>query len=232
MSGKALLECEGVRLAYRTGRRALEILKGASLAVREGECLAVTGLSGAGKSTLLNVLGGLSRPDAGTVRFDGRDLYAMGERERSRFRAKELGFVFQSYHLLPEMTIAENVAMAGLSLPGGWLRGRALKERAEDLLRRVGLGARLAHRPNELSGGEQQRAALARALMNHPRLLLADEPTGNLDATTGEEVLKALFALRGSEGLTVVMVTHNEDIAARCTRRVRMAEGRIEGGAE
>lgn len=223
----ACLECRGVELSYRTGQRVLPILRGVDLAVSEGECLAITGLSGAGKSTLLNVLGGLCRPDAGTVGWLGRDVYRMRERERSRWRAREVGFVFQSYHLLPEMTIEENVVLAGLNLPGAWCRGRALRERAAALLDRVGLAERRAHRPNELSGGEQQRAALARALMNHPRLLLADEPTGNLDATTGEEVLRCLFELRESEGLTVVMVTHNEDLAGRCSRRVRMEGGRI-----
>ncbi|MBR6022642.1 MAG: ABC transporter ATP-binding protein [Kiritimatiellae bacterium] len=223
----ALLGCRGVKLAYRTGKRALEILKGVDLEVREGECLAITGLSGAGKSTLLNVLGGLCRPDEGCVEWKGKDVYRMGEGERSRWRAREVGFVFQSYHLLPEMTIEENVLLAGLNLPGGWLRGKALRERASGLLERVGLGGRRAHRPNELSGGEQQRAALARALMNHPKLLLADEPTGNLDAQTGEDVMRCLFELRETEGLTVAMVTHNEELAGRCTRRVRMEEGRI-----
>jgi predicted ABC-type transport system involved in lysophospholipase L1 biosynthesis ATPase subunit len=228
MSDGPILAAEGVERRYATGRRVLEVLRGVDLDVREGEALAITGMSGAGKSTLLHILGGLDRPDAGRVAFAGRDWYAMGERERGRVRAKQVGFVFQAYHLLPEMSVLENVMLAGMNQPGAVWRGRALRARAVELLGQVGLEARMTHRPNELSGGEQQRVALARALVNHPILLLADEPTGNLDSKTGEDVLACLFDLRKREGLTLVMVTHNEDIAERCGRRIRMRDGRIE----
>ena len=217
MSDGPILAAEGVERRYATGRRVLEVLRGVDLEVREGEALAITGMSGAGKSTLLHILGGLDRPDAGRVAFAERDWYAMGERERGRVRAKQVGFVFQAYHLLPEMSVLENVMLAGMNQPGAVWRGRAL---------------RMTHRPNELSGGEQQRVALARALVNHPSMLLADEPTGNLDSKTGEDVLACLFDLRKREGLTLVMVTHNEDIAERCGRRIRMRDGRIEGGEQ
>ena len=228
MSESAILEAAGVERHYDTGRRRLEVLRGVDLRVQAGEAVAITGMSGAGKSTFLHILGGLDRPDAGTVRFEGRDWQSMGERERGRIRAARVGFVFQAYHLLPEMSVEENVWLAGMNQPGAMWRGRALRKRAAELLEQVGLGARRGHRPNELSGGEQQRVALARALMNRPVLLLADEPTGNLDSKTGEDVLACLFSLREREGLTLVMVTHNEDIAARCGRQVRMRDGRIE----
>ena len=222
-----LLCAEGLTKSYVAGRRRLDILRGVNLAVAEGESLAITGMSGAGKSTLLHVLGGLDRPDAGRVLFAGSDLATLREGERSRLRAREIGFVFQAYHLLPEMTILENVVLAGLNVPGAWMRNARLHERAEHLLSTVGLSARMTHRPTELSGGEQQRAAIARALMNHPRLLLADEPTGNLDSTTGAGVLECLFDLRRQEGLTLVMVTHNDNVAARCDRHLWMRDGII-----
>lgn len=222
---RVLLAAEGLKKSYVAGRRRLEILRGVDLTVAEGESLAITGMSGAGKSTLLHLLGGLDRPDAGRVLFAGADLASMREGARARIRAREIGFVFQAYHLLPEMNILENVMLAGLNVPGAWLRGAKLRARAEELLAQVGLTARITHRPNELSGGEQQRVALARALMNHPRLLLADEPTGNLDSQTGADVLACLFALRQQERLTLVMVTHNEDVADRCDRRLWMRDG-------
>ena len=227
MSSEPLLLAEAVAKAYVAGQRRLDILRGVDLAVAEGESLAITGMSGAGKSTLLHILGGLDRPDSGRIVFAGRDLATLSERERAKIRARDVGFVFQSYHLLPEMDILENVVLAGLNVPGAWCRGARLRERAKALLDQVGLSARLAHRPNELSGGEQQRGAIARALMNRPRLLLADEPTGNLDSTTGDGVLQCLFDLRAREGLTLVMVTHNDDVAARCDRHLWMRDGRI-----
>lgn len=208
------------------GSRTLEVLRGVSLGVTEGESLAISGISGAGKSTLLHVMGGLDRPTAGRVLYRGRDLYAVGDRERSAVRAQKIGFVFQAYHLLPELTVLENVLLPGLSAYGAFLRGPRLRERAAMLLGRVGLSARALHRPNELSGGEQQRVAIARALMNGPELLLADEPTGNLDSRTGEDVLHYLFELAREEGLTLVMVTHNEAVAARCGRHVELRDGR------
>ena len=221
----SLVEAVGVRRSFAVGSRRIDVLRGVSLAVAEGESLAVTGASGAGKSTLLHVLGGLDRPTEGRVFYRGRDFYAAGDRERSAIRARKIGFVFQAYHLLPELTVLENAMLPGLSQHGAFLRGARLRERAAELLARVGLAERALHRPNELSGGEQQRAAIARALMNSPELLLADEPTGNLDSKTGEEVLSYLFELAESEGLTLVLVTHNEAVAARCGRHVVLRDG-------
>ena len=221
----SLIEAVEVRRSFEMGVRTLEVLRGVSLAVAEGESLAITGMSGAGKSTLLHVLGGLDRPTSGRVLYRGRDFYAAGDRERSAIRAQKIGFVFQAYHLLPELTVLENVLLPGLSAHGAFLRGKALRARAAELLARVGLSERAVHRPNELSGGEQQRVALARALMNGPELLLADEPTGNLDSRTGEDVLRYLFDLAAERSLTLVIVTHNETVAARCQRHVVLRDG-------
>ena len=221
----SLVQAIAVRRSYAVETRMLDVLRGVDLSVAEGESLAITGMSGAGKSTLLHVLGGLDRPTSGQVLYRGRDLYALGDRERSAIRAQKIGFVFQAYHLLPELTVLENVLLPGLSAAGAFLRGQRLRARAADLLARVGLTERAAHRPNELSGGEQQRAALARALMNGPELLLADEPTGNLDSKTGEDVLRYLFELAAEQNLTLVIVTHNEAVAARCRRHVVLRDG-------
>ena len=221
----SLVQAIAVRRSYAVETRMLDVLRGVDLSVAEGESLAITGMSGAGKSTLLHVLGGLDRPTSGQVLYRGRDLYALGDRERSAIRAQKIGFVFQAYHLLPELTVLENVLLPGLSAAGAFLRGQRLRARAADLLARVGLTERAAHRPNELSGGEQQRAALARALMNGPELLLADEPTGNLDSKTGEDVLRYLFELATEQNLTLVIVTHNEAVAARCRRHVVLRDG-------
>ena len=221
----SLVEARDIRRAYAMGSRTLEVLRGVSLSIDEGGSTAITGMSGAGKSTLLYILGGLDRPTSGRVLYRGRDLYAAGDRERSAIRAQKIGFVFQAYHLLPELTVLENVLLPGLSQAGAFLRGGKLRARAEELLGRVGLAERALHRPNELSGGEQQRVVLARALMNGPELLLADEPTGNLDSQTGEDVLRYLFELAAERSLTLVIVTHNEAVAARCRRHVALRDG-------
>ena len=221
----SLVQAIEVRRSFAMETRTLDVLRGVTLSVEEGESLAITGLSGAGKSTLLHVLGGLDRPTSGKVLYRGRDLYAAGDRERSAIRAQKIGFVFQAYHLLPELTVSENVLLPSLSAHGAFLRGAKLRTRAEELLGRVGLADRALHRPNELSGGEQQRVAIARALMNGPELLLADEPTGNLDSKTGEDVLRYLFGLAAEQGLTLVIVTHNEAIASRCGRHVVLRDG-------
>ena len=223
-----VMEVVEVHRRFTVGARALDVLRGVSLTVSAGESLAITGLSGAGKSTLLHVMGGLDRPSAGQVRYRGRNLYAAGDRERSAIRAQKIGFVFQAYHLLPELTVLENVLLPGLSADGAFLRGKALHARARELLAQVGLAERMTHRPNELSGGEQQRAAIARALMNRPELLLADEPTGNLDSRTGEDVLQYLFKLAAESHLTLVLVTHNEAMAARCSRHLHLRDGLIQ----
>jgi len=218
----------------RRGAPPLRVLQGVSLEVAPGEHVAILGRSGSGKSTLLNLLGGLDRPDRGhdaVVRIAGRDLLGMREGARARERARSIGFVFQSFHLLPELTILENVRLPALALPGG--RKPEKLARARRLLEAAGLGDRLGHRPAELSGGEQQRAAVARALMNAPALLLADEPTGNLDSLTGMQVLDLIFDLSGSFFETppaLLMVTHSDAIAARCDRTLRLADGRLAPG--
>ncbi|MBQ7251611.1 MAG: ABC transporter ATP-binding protein [Kiritimatiellae bacterium] len=229
MNENEVLRAEGIRKSFRLGKSksAVEVLKGVDFALCQGETVAITGASGAGKSTLLYALAGLEKPDAGEVRYAGRSLYRMGANARAALRVKEIGFVFQAYHLLPELTVLENAMLPALALPGAWKRGKELRERASALLARVGLAAREKHRPGELSGGEQQRAAIARALVNAPRLIFADEPTGNLDSASGEEVLRLLFGEVAAAGLTLLMVTHNDAVAARCDRHVKMMDGRI-----
>ena len=214
--------------AYILHGQRLEILKGASFRAQPGETLAIVGRSGAGKSTLLHVLGGLDRPEAGEVLVAGQSLYQLRAGRRTRLRAEAIGFVFQAYHLLPEMDITENVMLPGMAL--GKLSRRALRARAEALLERVGLADRRRHTPLELSGGEQQRAAIARALMNEPPVLLADEPTGNLDAKTGDAVLDLLFALTKERNAVLAMVTHNPETAARCDRTLTLQDGLIVEG--
>lgn len=221
----ALLEARDLRRVYTVGPAACEVLKGISLQVRRGESLCIMGASGAGKSTLLHILGGLDQPTAGTVWLDGQDLYALSPARRTELRAARLGFVFQAYHLLPELSVLENVLLPAQSRRGAWRRAEALRRRARELLERVALGHRADHRPSELSGGEQQRTALARALMNQPDLVLADEPTGNLDSCMGRQVLDYLFDLGREQGRTLVMVTHNEAVADRCTRKLVLRDG-------
>lgn len=218
-----LLSATNLHKAYVLHGKRIEILRGADLTTSPGETLAIVGRSGAGKSTLLHVLGGLDRPEEGEVFVDGRSLYRLWAGQRTRLRAEKIGFVFQAYHLLPEMTITENVMLPAMAL--GKRSFSAMRKRAEALLDRVGLSARLHHTPLELSGGEQQRAAIARALMNEPPLLLADEPTGNLDANTGAQVLDLLFSLTKEQQAVLVMVTHNPETAARCDRTLTLQEG-------
>jgi len=228
MSDESLvLEARELRKTYALDGAPVEVLKGVTLAVRAGETLAVMGASGSGKSTLLYCLGGLDRPSSGQVFFNGGDLFALGASARTELRATKLGFVFQAYHLLPELDVVENIMLPALARRGALARRAKLEERARGLLDSVGLAARAAHRPTELSGGEQQRAALARALMNEPELVLADEPTGNLDSATGGQVLEYLFRLTRDRGHTLVMVTHNADIAARCNRTLLLRDGKL-----
>ena len=225
-----LIEARDLHKTYNLRHKELRVLKGASLSVRAGESVAVIGRSGAGKSTLLHILGGLDRPDAGHVSMEGRDLYSLSAAARTRIRAARIGFVFQSYHLLPEMDVFENVYLPAMAVGRGPAR-RSARGRAMALLEVVGLADRAGHTPLELSGGEQQRVALARALMNDPRLVLADEPTGNLDGATGDQVLKALFALTRDQGHTLVIVTHDEHIAQACDRVLRLADGGLADAA-
>ncbi|MFZ4626799.1 MAG: ABC transporter ATP-binding protein [Blastocatellia bacterium] len=221
---RILLEAEGLTKAYRLAETEIPILEDLSLTIRSGEMVAIVGASGAGKSTLLHLLGGLDRPTAGSVRIDGFDITKTSELDLSTFRNRQIGFVFQFHHLLPEFTALENVMMPLLI---GGLGRREARVRAGDLIARVGLAGRAAHRPGALSGGEQQRVALARALVAAPCLLLADEPTGNLDHRTGADILQLLLELRREERLTAILVTHNEDLAAACDRVLLLADRRL-----
>jgi lipoprotein-releasing system ATP-binding protein len=224
-----LLIAEGLCKSYAMGRTRLQVLREASLRVASGEFVAVTGASGCGKSTLLHILGALDRPDRGHVVFDGLEVFACPVEQRDRLRNETIGFVFQFYHLVPELNVLENTLLPGMvgAGVGRWFNSRsAWAERARQVLSAVGLGERLGHRPAELSGGERQRVAIARALIGQPRLLLADEPTGNLDTTTGAEILELLGRLNVA-GQTVVMVTHDAQVARRAHRIVRLADGRI-----
>jgi predicted ABC-type transport system involved in lysophospholipase L1 biosynthesis ATPase subunit len=222
-----LLTTENIRRTYRIGRHVIPVLRGVELTVQRGETVAVTGASGSGKSTLLYLLGGLDQPTGGAVHFAGQSIYAMPPARRARFRAQSLGFVFQSYHLLPELDLLENVMLPSMASARFARLTPGQRQRAEELLERVGLQDRLHHRPAELSGGEQQRAALARALMNAPELVLADEPTGNLDDETGGRVLHYLFDLIRENQQTLLLVTHDDSVAGRCGRTLRLSDGTL-----
>ena len=203
---------------------ALEVLRGLDLSVESGEVVAIVGASGAGKSTLLQILGTLDVPNQGELHIDGTPVHGMSRSALSRFRNENLGFVFQSHRLLPEFNAIENVMMPA------WISGQSTDQsvpRAEALLEELGLGHRLSHNPSELSGGEQQRVAVARALMNRPKVLLADEPSGNLDSENAEALHELFFQLRDHSGQTIVLVTHNESLAKRADRTLRMADGRF-----
>jgi len=222
-----IVELCGVTRTYRLGKEKLPVLRGVDWVIRRGEWACLLGASGSGKTTLLNLIGALERPDSGTVRIAGVDVSKLSRRQAARFRNHRIGFVFQAYHLLPELTILENVMLPGelAGLPRG-----AAKKRARELLETVGLAERMRHRPSELSGGEQQRAAIARALLNEPELLLADEPTGNLDAATGEAILDLFAELRKSHPeRSILMITHNRDIANLADRTGELADGRLTG---
>ena len=230
MKDDIILKAEGLCKSYRMGVTKVRVLNGVELAVKTGEFVAIIGASGSGKSTLLHILGALDKPDKGIVKFEGRDLNRHSSSELNRFRNKMVGFVFQFYHLLDELSVLENVflpAMTGKSIIG-WLGSRRwAKSRARELLEQLGLSERSKHKPYQLSGGERQRVAIGRALMNEPRLLLADEPTGNLDSATGNGILDTLDKLNRA-GQTIVMVTHDERIAKRAGRIVTLVDGKIE----
>jgi lipoprotein-releasing system ATP-binding protein len=220
----ALLELHQVHKSFEHNALSIEVLRGIDLVVQRGESLAVTGASGAGKSTLLNIMGTLEPPTQGVVRFEEHDLLDMEETELCRLRNRDLGFVFQFHHLLPEFDALENTLMPALIAR---MSRREAEDRAEEILTRVGLRKRLTHRVGELSGGEQQRVAIARALVMSPKLLLADEPTGNLDMTTGDGIVDLLVNLNKSEELTMVIVTHNQKLAQRMSRQIELVDGRI-----
>jgi lipoprotein-releasing system ATP-binding protein len=219
-----IIQVNDLKKTYKTARGVLDLFHGLNLQVDPGEMVAIVGQSGAGKSTLLHILGALDTPSAGTVYCASTNVAQLSTREAAAFRNREIGYVWQFHYLLPEFTALENVAMPLLA------RGTAKREAltlAANWLKEVGLDDRADHRPGELSGGEQQRVALARALVNNPRLLLADEPTGDLDETTAGRVFDLIQRLHASHGLTSIMVTHNLDLAARCTRALRLEGGRL-----
>jgi lipoprotein-releasing system ATP-binding protein len=220
-----LLEVRGLGKSYNTGVNTLEVLSGIDLDLQTGTTTALVGASGAGKSTLMHLLGTLDRPTSGTVCFRGEDVFKKNERELAAFRNKSIGFVFQFHHLLPEFTALENVMMPALI--AGVSRSKA-RETAESLLLDVGLAQRVTHRPGELSGGEQQRVAIARALVLGPELLLADEPTGNLDMKTSDGIHAMLLEQQNKNGLTLVVVTHNERLAAAMGTTIHLLDGRVQ----
>jgi lipoprotein-releasing system ATP-binding protein len=229
-----MLTAENLHKTYHRDAVAVPVLRGLNLEVSAGEFLSVVGASGSGKSTLLHLLGTLDRPDLGRINLDGQRIDHLPTDRRDRLRNETFGFIFQFYHLLPELTTLENVLMPPMIGQSvfSWLRHRReLRRRGAQILDRVGLGHRLRHRPRELSGGEMQRSAIARALVNRPRILLADEPTGNLDAETGTDIARLLRDLNRDDGLTIIMVTHNLDIAADSDRVVRLAAGQVAGPA-
>jgi len=224
-----------VEKAYRKGEHKIPVLLGVDIEVRRGEFVSIIGQSGSGKSTLLHLLGLLDGPDVGEVKLYGQRIDDLPSRSRDELRNRVFGFIFQFYHLLPELSVMENVLAPLMIRHSAWAywKGRkAFQEQARELLERVGLGHRLTHKPSELSGGEMQRAAIARALMGNPEVLLADEPTGNLDAETGAEIMELLRSLNGRNDLTIIMVTHDESIAQQAHRIVRLAEGRLEAWGE
>ena len=222
-----LVIARDLRKTYKLGRRPVDVLRGVSLIVERGEFLALRGSSGAGKSTLLHLIGGLDSADAGEITVGGEPFHRLTATQLARFRTEKIGFIFQAYHLLPEFDALENVC-----IPGRIAR-HPLDEvvsRGKELLRRVGLGQRLDHRPAELSGGEQQRVAIARALINNPEIIIADEPTGNLDSHTGGEILDLLSEIRAERNTTLLIATHDSKVAERAPRVVRLVDGQIENG--
>ena len=215
-----VLSAAGLTKSYQRGRETVRALDAVSFEILRGEFVAITGPSGAGKTTLLNLIGCMDSPTSGTLRIGRREVHNLRERERTMLRREEIGFVFQHFGLMPTLSVAENVALPSL------FARRNGSERIDELLERVGLAHRRTHRPHELSGGEMQRVAIARALVNQPQLLLADEPTGNLDSATGDSII-ALFQQLNRDGLTIVVVTHNATMAAAAGRRIALADGRI-----
>jgi lipoprotein-releasing system ATP-binding protein len=228
LTSSTLLSASGVKKSFRMGDSRIQILRGLDLDVRPGEFLAIEGRSGSGKSTLLHILGALDEYDSGTVRFDGRDFASIGASGRSDLRNRKFGFVFQFYHLLPELNVLENTMLAAM-IEHSWFAFHTQKSRivarAKELLAEMGLEHRLKHRPQQLSGGERQRVAIARALMNQPRVLFADEPTGNLDFDTGRQIMAVLERLHQQANQTIIMVTHDRSLASQADRVLVLQDG-------
>ena len=232
IAANQLLAVKGLKKSYRKGKIEVPVLKGIELEINEGEFTAIVGQSGSGKSTLLHLLGTLDSPDAGEIHFRDQRIDNLNSRAQEQLRNGEFGMIFQFYHLLPELTTLENVLVPRMVKDGffRYLRNKSkYKKRAHELLEMVGLGHRMTHKPSELSGGEMQRTAIARALISEPSLLLADEPTGNLDAENGAEVMDTLNSLRANESLTVVMVTHDDQLASTSDRVIRLENGVVAG---
>jgi len=222
-----MIQVIGVNRFYENGTRQLHVLIDINVHIKAAEFVAIVGPSGAGKSTLLHILGGLDVPTSGKVILDKNDLYEIGESRLAEIRNTGIGFVFQFYHLMPEFNVLENVLMPAMISQKEKVKRQKSQEKAKELLAKVGLADRMSHKPNQLSGGEQQRVAIARALINSPKVLFCDEPTGNLDSNTGSEVMRALLELNKKDGVTCVMVTHEEALAAGADRIIHMRDGRI-----
>jgi lipoprotein-releasing system ATP-binding protein len=220
-----MLELENVYKSFQHNRNTINVLEGIDLVVKPEQSLAITGASGVGKSTLLNIMGTLEAPTEGLVRFENKNVNKMDEKNLCHLRNRDIGFVFQFHHLLPELNAIENTAMPALIARSNWKRAR---EMATQILRKVGLEKRLNHRVGDLSGGEQQRVAIARALIMRPKLLLADEPTGNLDYATGEGIIDLLLKLNQTEGLAMVIATHNQQLAKKMAQKLEIVNGRVQ----
>ena len=226
-----LISTTGLERTFRLGKVDLPVLRGVDLTVRRGEFVGLYGHSGSGKSTLLHILGLLDAPDGGSITLDGEDVATLSAARRNQIRCEDIGFVFQFYHLLPELTVLENAmlpAMIGASWPKFRRNKKEISARATELLDELGLGERLKHRPRELSGGERQRVAIARSLLHGPKLLLADEPTGNLDSHTGQSIMDTLLRYHRDHGQTILMVTHDDDLASQVERVIHLRDGQIQ----
>ncbi len=222
-SGSVLLEAKQLGKQFKTGSGTLDLFVNLNLTIHAGETIAIIGKSGAGKSTLLSLLAGLDTATSGTVEFEGKPLESLTDAERAKLRADKIAFIFQSFHLLPELTAQDNVA-----LPLEIRQQAGAESKASEWLRNVGLGDRTDHYPSQLSGGEQQRVAIARAFAGNPALLFADEPTGNLDEATGQQIVEQLFSLNEQQGTTLILITHDLELAKRCQRRIQLSNGAIE----